>query len=138
MSVSPGSYSSDVTPDDVRDVFERENEGSEAPADNSKGNAAAEDAIEFAEQFAGARIYDRVTPRVYNEVVAYLAADYLYAPKTTVSSGEKKTVKSGGESITYFKSGDAETDEKFAEVAELRDTSNRLFTKTTSGFLVGG
>jgi hypothetical protein len=132
MSIAADTYEHDVTPDDVRAVFEREDESSEAPDDTADGDAILETAIDAAVSFAGPRIYDRVTPATFETVVEYLAADYIYADSGV--SGGKKRVESGPEKITYFESG--ENGSKFADSANKWDTSNRLFTRTVDGFVI--
>lgn len=128
MSVAPGSYDHNVTPDDVRDVFRLENEN--PPEDTSDGDAKISNAIDAAVNFAGPRIYDRVTRDTFETVVAFLAADYLF---TDTGAGMKKKVKTGPEAITYFQDDDTG---KFADSAARWDTSNRLFQKTVGGFVI--
>ena len=128
MSVAPGSYDHNVEVGDVRDVFRAE--GEQPPEDTSDGDAKISDAIDKAVNFAGPRIYDRVTSYTFDTAVAFLAADYLYSYS---GGGKKKKVKTGPEAITYFEGDDTG---KFAELAARWDTSDRLFQKTVGGFVI--
>jgi len=144
MSVTPGSYDTNVAPGDVRDAFDREDVSDGRPAEDTDGNERAQRAIDDAVAFAGPRIYDDVTPRTFDAVVAYMAAEYLYSGTdgATDAEGNKiKSQKSGSDKISYFEDSNGEGASEaggglFSSVAAARDTSNRLFQRTVNGFVI--